>query len=372
MRIRMKKILVFLKYNLRKILSLVWWRLKETKRWYSLKRKKICQYPATIQLPITHLCNFDCVMCGMHHMINRPDFSAEQLFEILSDKLFKEVTSVGLNGGEPFLKNDFVECITTMTEVLPKLKVFNIISNGFFTDKILSQLEKIKPICESKGIKVNLSISVDGVNDMQDFHRGHKDAFVNADTTIRKILKDKEKYVDLLNVICTITRYNIYRISEVEAWSKDLKIDVSYNIATYNVRIENEDRLEDFSIFSDEHARMLAQEFFYAKALSKRDEKYFALYLYAKEKKRYSDCSCKYNDWVTLTPDAQIGFCATYSKNLGSSLEKSAYDIVQGNLDYLDEIKANHCKTCSHYMYSLDSAGLKKFHVEKKKMAFMR
>lgn len=361
----------FLKYNTKKILTLLYWRLKRIFHLYKT-RKKFLKYPKTIQLPITHLCNFDCVMCGMHHMMNRPDFSAKELGEILSDKLFKKVIAVGVNGGEPFLKKDFVECITIMTEVLPKLKAFNIISNGFFTDKILSQLEEIKPICESKGIKVNLSISVDGVNDMQDFHRGHKAAFVNADRTIKEILNNKGKYVDYLGVICTITKHNIYRITEVEVWANSLSIDISYNIATYNVRIENQDRLEDFSVFSDEHARLLAQEFFYTKALFTGSEKYFALYLYLKEKKRYCDCPCKYNEWITLTPDSQIGFCATYSKNLGSALEKSAYNIVQDNLEYLEEIKKNHCETCSHYMYGLDSNGYKKFHELKKKMRFMR
>lgn len=330
----------------------------------------IRKYPLTIQLPITYLCNCDCVMCGMHHMISRKDFSANELKAILSDKLFSHVRGIGINGGEPFLKEDLVECCEAMLDVLSDLNEFNIISNGFFTEKILSKLAQIKEIAAGRNVKVNLSISVDGINDMQDLHRGRKNAFINADKTIRSILSCKDKYVDSLNVICTITKINISRINEVEAWAESLGIEVSYNIATVNVRIENENRLENFSVFSDEHSRMLAQEFFYTKYRTTGIEKYFGLYLFLKTGKRYADCPCMFNEWITLTPDTQIGFCATHSKNLGSALQESPYEIVQNNISYLKEIKKTYCNSCSHYMYSLNTEGLKLLYDEKMREIF--
>lgn len=69
-----------------------------------------------IQLPITFKCNFDCVMCGMRNLISQEDFSSEELSQIISDKLFQNVTGIGLNGGEPFLKKDLVECVEVITQ----------------------------------------------------------------------------------------------------------------------------------------------------------------------------------------------------------------------------------------------------------------
>lgn len=361
-----------LKYLLRYAKNKCQFKLKWLKRKVKFSSQKIKKYPSTIQLPITYLCNFDCVMCGMRHMVGRKDFSAKEIGTILSNPLFKEVKYVGVNGGEPFLKKDIVECFEEMMKCCPKLQAFNIISNGYFTDKILSTLELIKPECEKRKIKVNLSISVDGYMDMQDFHRGKEKAFENADCTIKQILEDKNKYVDDIMVICTITKYNIERINEVEVWAADRGVEVSYNIATENVRIENEERVQDFSLFSDEHARMLATEFFYQKYLETRNEKYFGLFLYLKDKKRYAPCPCQYNDWVTLTPDAQIGYCATHSKNLGSALEESAYDIFQRNIDYLQEIKKTHCENCSHYLYQLNADGIKILEEDQMKNWFVR
>lgn len=366
------KLLKSIKYNLFKLKKKGRDVLSELLRWKKENQQKRVKFPETIQLPITYLCNFDCVMCGMHHMVNRKDFSARELGNILGNELFSKVKSVGVNGGEPFLKPDMIECIDVMIDKLPLLEQFYFISNGFYTDKIVTSLKCIKEKCNKKGIKVNISISVDGINDMQDFHRGKQGAFVHAEATLNELLKNRECYFDQIDIICTITKYNIERINEVEAWANSLGVEVAYNIATANVRIENEEKLNDFSIFSDEHARMLATEFFYYKYLETGSEKYFGLYLYLTEKKRYATCDCQNKKWVTLTPDSQISFCATYSNNLGSALENSAYELFNGNDCYLDEILETHCETCSHYMYSLNAGGLKKMHKDQRKNWFLR
>lgn len=104
------------------------------------RRKKIRKYPDTIQLPITYKCNFDCVMCGMHHLINNKDFTYKELEKILHDKLFSRVKAVGINGGEPFLKEDLLQCIQVMLKELPHLKNIYFISNGYFTDSMCEKL----------------------------------------------------------------------------------------------------------------------------------------------------------------------------------------------------------------------------------------
>lgn len=336
------------------------------------KRHKIKKRPNTIQMPITFLCNFDCVMCGMHHMTGRKDFSTKEIETILLDEFFTNITSVGVNGGEPFLRKDLVECVETLVSKLPKLKKIYFISNGFFTDMILEKLEQIKEKCACANIEVFLSISVDGIDDMQDFHRGKKDAFKNAEKTIELILAKKDKYVDYIDVISTITKYNIYRIFEVETWAKEKGIDVAYNIATENVRIENQDRVDDFSLLGDKHARFLAQEFFYNQYRKTKKEKYYALFLFLKTGKRYAPCPCMYNEWITLTPDCQIGFCATHSKNLGSGLDYSAGELIANNMEYLNEIKNTYCNSCSHYIYRLNAEGLKIKLQDDLKNSFMR
>ena len=195
-------------------------------------------------------------------------------------------------------------------------------------------------------------------------------SFEKIEESIR-MLRSKN-YIDSLGIICTITRFNIARISEVEMWAKMNNLNISYNIATENVRIDNQNKVNDFSLLFDEESRMLAQEFFFHLFVETRSEKYFALYLYLRDHHRYSKCPCQNVGWITLTPDCQLGFCATYSKNLGNALEESAYEIVKKNTPYLHELCANKCSTCSHYMQNLDVDGLHEMHKTILKEHFMR
>lgn len=358
------------RYTLSKVKYDIGTKLRIVKRKY--RKHSVLEYPQTIQLPITYLCNYDCVMCGMNHMTRYKDFTAEELGKIISDKLFSKVEAVGVNGGEPFLKPDLLECFKVMIDNLPNLKNFYIISNGYFTDRITKNLLEIKKLCAPKGICVNISFSVDGIDDMQDFHRGKNGAFEHVVRTIDEIQKKFDDYVDYMNLTCTLTRFNIERINEVEVWAEERKIDISYNIATVNVRIENEDRLDKFSLMNDEHAKMLAMEFFHKKYMETAEEKYYVLYLYLRDGKRYASCPCMYNEWITLTPNGQMGFCATHSKELGSGLKHSAYEIIQGNLSHLDEIKRDYCQGCSHYAGLLNAEGYKILREEMRKNYYMR
>ena len=259
-----------------------------------------------------------------------------------------------------------------MIDSLPNLKNFYIISNGYFTERIIKNLLEIKKICEPRGICVNISFSIDGIEDMQDFHRGKKGAFEHVVRTLDEIQKNQKIYADHLNLTCTLTRHNIERINEVEVWAEERNIEVAYNIATINVRIENEDKWDDFSLMKDEHSKMLAMEFFYKKYIETANEKYYGLYLYLRDGKRYAECPCMYNEWVTLTPNGQIGFCATHSKELGSGLKHSAYEIIRNNLPYLNEIKRECCRGCSHYMGVLNAEGYRILREDMRKNYYMR
>ena len=326
------------------------------------EKEIIKEYPSVIQLPITNKCNMDCVMCGVHNHINDLDIFANDYQQILEDELFKNVHTVGINGGEPFLKSDLVECIEKIIKALPRLKNMYIITNGYLTDIIEDKLFQIKKLCNKRGVFLSVSISVDGVGDLQDFHRGLKGAFYRCDKTCDILKYRKKELADRIGIICTITRHNIARINEVCIWAESKGINVNYNIATENVRIDNYGKLEDFSVFSDEISRALAEEFFYAQYVKTGSEKYFAIFLFLKYKQRFAKCPYKTNEWITLLPNGDIAFCAPRSKTLGSAINESAYTIVKKDIEYIGEIKNRYCNTCGQYITELDVSGKEKMY----------
>ena len=327
--------------------------------------------PNAIQFPITYKCNFNCVMCGMNELVHKEHMSLEQIKKIIIDPLYLNVKMIGINGGEPFLRDDLYECINNIIHFLPNIEQFNIISNGFFTDKIIRDLLEIKKICEGK-VYINLSISIDGIGKVQDQHRGKKNAFYNAQKTIEIIKQDISKYVDNLDVICTVTKNNIWRINEVVAWAEKMGINVNYNIASMNKRINNYKKADDFLLQNDELTRYIAAEFFYGQYLQTQRESYFAIYLYLLTGKRYTLCPYCNNEWTTILPEGELAFCPTRSNSLGSGLEISPRRILKESKQYIEEIKEKYCECCSHYMYRLSSEGLRFLYEDRIKNSNMR
>ena len=141
-------------------------------------------------------------------------------------------------------------------------------------------------------------------------------------------------------------------------WAAEKGIPVSYNVATVHARLQNDDRYDNFSVFSDEIARHLTMEFFYAQFLKTRERKYFALYYYVKTGKRIAGCNC-HSGSVTLTPNSMLAYCATHSKEIGKAEEGTAKKIYEENLNHRKELRDNTCASCSHYMYDLTEEGEK-------------
>jgi len=308
--------------------------------------------PKVLQLPITNLCNLNCIMCGIGIMKPRKQMSLEELSFILGNKLFDHVEDVGVNGGEPFLLKNINEYFAVLLKMLPRLKRIYIITNGYLNDVITDRLKEIYPQCVEKGVRLTVSVSIDGFGKQHDLIRGKEGVFLRAEKTCITINNNRNMYCDDFGVICTITKKNIVKINEVVVWASKHNIKISYNIATLHKRLENENRYNDFSLFTDERSRMLATEFFYGKMMEQNSRRYFAIYFFLRKQKRISNCSFK-NNGVTLDPYGNLYYCATRSKCIGNALSQDAQEIFNSAKKYRKKLIKTQCRTCSHYSEEL-------------------
>lgn len=165
------------------------------------------------------------------------------------------------------------------------------------------------------------------------------------------IQEDKKKYCDELNVICTISKVNAFNLNEIDEFARVEKWNITYNIATEHERLNNHNKMELFDLFSNQKAKMVAQEFLYKKFVQTKSEYYYALFVYLKSDGKIRVCSCPYlKSGITITPEGDICFCATHSKTIGNVRTDDIYEVYFGNEEYNEEIKEKYCKSCSHYM----------------------
>ncbi len=305
-----------------------------------------------LQLPITNKCNLNCKMCNVPSMNDNKDFSLIDLKNAFEDKVFSKIKSVGVNGGEPFLKSNLEEYIEVLFS-LPNLKEISIISNGVLSSQILKKLELIYPMCKNKGVKLNVTFSIDGYGEKHDEIRGIKGSFVKTIDTIKSIQINKDKYCDNLGVICTISKYNIYSLSELESYFKVNKLtNISYQLAVQHKRLDNKGFAEEFSILNDKHMKMIAREFFFSKYCETNEVRYYYIYKYILDNFSNRMISCMYqSDAITIDASGNLCYCAVESDTIGTinkiSIYRQVYD--KQNLAYRKSIIEQKCNDCIHY-----------------------
>jgi len=334
-------------YFLIQLILMIW-----HSRWGKItgKQKK---FPHTIQLPITNKCNSRCVMCNIWQTDNTKEADISEFSSFFKDSIFKEVTSVGVNGGEPALVKDLPEYIEPILK-LPKIKALNVISNGFIKTPFLENIKKIFQMCRSKNISFHLSISLDGVGQVHDKVRNIPNAFKKTLATIEEIQNNKSLYCDTFNIGCTIVKQNIDNIVELDAFAQSKNIEVEYRLGVPNKRISSDKNLDQYAI-KEKHHIQSAKEFFHyqmTKSKSIYDKfKYFSI-IYSLENnssKRLLGCTWK-DEGITLDRNGNLYYCAVASDCIGNIRNNTGEEIFfdKKNIQYRKNLIKISCDTCIH------------------------
>ena len=108
--------------------------------------------PEVIQFPINDICNSRCQMCFIWKQKRAREISPDEVRAALSNPLFRNVTAVGINGGEPTLRKDIGEIAESMCTALPSLKVISLITNGFKHLKVIEGIDSLLAVCKRHGV----------------------------------------------------------------------------------------------------------------------------------------------------------------------------------------------------------------------------
>jgi len=174
--------------------------------------KKNIARDATIA--VTYECNSRCQMCNIWQ-IEKPAELPIEAFQNLS----KDLRYLNLSGGEPFLRSDLPEIVTTINISAPKAKII-ISSNGLATDLIVKTMRKIRDVDARVGVR----ISLDGIGQMHDEVRGMPGIYEAVMATIKGL---KEIGIDNLGFSFTIMDKNVRQLVDVYDLSKKMNIELA-------------------------------------------------------------------------------------------------------------------------------------------------
>lgn len=158
--------------------------------------------PSTLKLEITSRCNLTCAHClARAGTTGGVDLPLDAIRDLLAQGRELGVTTVGLVGGEPLLRQDLGDIID---EVSRQRMAFSISTNGMLLD-----LRRVELIRRPNLLKV--SVSVDGTEDYHNRLRGHPQAYQKTLAGLRLLAEQRIKTA----VAMVITRDNCRMVEPV-------------------------------------------------------------------------------------------------------------------------------------------------------------
>jgi len=181
--------------------------------------------PVYIMMYVTHRCDARCGHCFFWRELN-----TNQQDELTIDEIDKLARSIGpalqitLTGGSPELRNDLPEVAQSFYRRCTPPNM-TICMNGYHTEKILSDVEKILLSCPDQQLTIGLSL--DGIGEEHNRIRGMKGLFDRVIDTFDGLDKLKRKYGRLRPAVAIVVSGLNYQTAEKTAlWArKNLPVD---------------------------------------------------------------------------------------------------------------------------------------------------
>lgn len=207
-----------------------------------------------INLSVTNRCNSRCMICNVWKNSKFDELTVDE-YHMLFKNIGDNLRWLHITGGEPFIRNDITDIISSAAESCPNIAVIDIATNGFLTNDIYQAMEKL--IKKYPSIFFEVGISIDGRPDIHEHIRNVKGCWKNINNTWNLLKNLSLIYKNFrVHANFTITPWNIgeikYFLGEYPLFSP---ISVSiYHIGSSFKNIDNdispdfyEDLKEDIS-----------------------------------------------------------------------------------------------------------------------------
>lgn len=161
-----------------------------------------CRYKREVHWSITGKCNLKCRHCFMSAPGGKHgDPTHEQLMDLMDQFVECGIAQVGITGGEPLIRPDFLEIVEEL--IKRDIGINCIYTNGWLVD------EKLLDSIEALGIKPPFQLSFDGVG-QHDFLRGIEGCEERTINALKLLQKRGYK----VSVSTCLHRGNIHTIRE--------------------------------------------------------------------------------------------------------------------------------------------------------------
>ncbi len=274
----------------------------------------------------------------------------EALRQGLRNDLFGKIRSVGINGGEPTLRDDIDKVVEVLFEELPNLKSISLITNAISHNQVIEAISKVGYITAKHNANLTVMVSLDGVGKVHDRVRGTKGNFVSSERVI-DFLQSTE--IPLTSAVgCTIIKENVFNIAELLEYCIEKNIYIKYRLGIPHQRLYTENQVKPYNLTNEEryHVGEFLQglQMYYEK---NEGQRFFYRTLFDQiilNSPRQAGCDWQHRG-VTISSKGELSYCAVESPNLGNINEIDCGKVYfENEKKILQNILSARCPTCKH------------------------
>ncbi len=175
-------------------------------------------FPYKLNLHVTYACNQRCKTCFIWERYRKkPELIRRELninqWKRFFEKLGENLYWISISGGEPFIRGDLPEIISSINT--KNLCILSVNTNGQLTEKIYNIVRELLDTVP-ENVKVFLAVSLLGKEDTHNFISGKKDAFKTSEKTYKKLKSLQSRHKNFyLERELVVNKNNLDEIYEV-------------------------------------------------------------------------------------------------------------------------------------------------------------
>lgn len=313
------------------------------------------KYPKILVLFISYRCNARCVMCSAWQKDHREELGLKDIAQIFSDKILnKSIRIINVTGGEPTLRDDLVEIIKIISGKCRNLRRIDISTNGINTVEAVDRIEQILTYLIPTDIKLSVSISVDGIDEVHDKVRGIPGVFKAVDDTI-----DKLKELMLLfpafsmGLNATINRFNFLDLKNILDYSHKKRLGLNFTLAALSeIGIDSLSQRDIFMLSNKERdtVALFIEKLLKTQEMNINYGKFLLHWL--KNRTRKGHCTFREGKAILCEPDGLVYQCGNFKDfRMGNIFQSPFKDIIKSNTKHFAQAYKRRCGTCNSNCY---------------------
>lgn len=291
--------------------------------------------PKEAIVAVNYRCNARCRMCDIWRVNEDGALAADDY-----RRLPTGLESVGVTGGEPFLRKDIVDVVRALFDAAGRPQII-INTNGYMTDRIVGAFRALRSLRPLPGF----GISVDGIGRAHDRMRGTRHAF---EKVLRTVLALKEENCRNIRLSFTVTNENVTELPAVYDLARRIGVQFASTIA------HNSDHYFHTSMNRSIDRVLLRQAYDVVnqRELSSRSIKGWLRAYFNEGVVRYNELGTRLvpcraaEDFFFLSPRGEVYPCLVLPKILGNIMLTPFEDLWTGGSAEAIRAEISGCERC--------------------------